>query len=123
MGESSNSLSIKLLLVGDSDVGKTCSILTLQGGDEYDLNAVECYDLSITMKSPSTGKSGKLVICVQDTAGDPSFDKIRQCYYTSSNNLVVMFFSLISKPSLESIKTKVKYNITITSLIDLNHNS
>lgn len=113
--EPTNTLTIKALLVGDSDVGKTCSILALQGSEEYDLNAVECYDLCITLKALDSNKSKKLVICVQDTAGDPSFDEIRQCYYSCSNNLVIMFFSLISKPSLDNIKIKVKYNFFINT--------
>lgn len=109
-----SSLTVRVLLVGDSDVGKTCSILTLQGGDEYDLSAVECYDLSVTLKSQKTNKSKKLLICVQDTAGDPSFDEIRHCYYSYPSNLVIMFFSLISKESLENIKTKVKNKNTFS---------
>ena len=109
MSDPSKPLVIKTLLVGDSDVGKTCSILALQGGGECDLNSVECYDLNITLKSPEAGQRPRgVTIYVQDTAGDPSFDDVRHRYFSLSNNLVIMFFSLVSKPSLESIKTKVK---------------
>ena len=108
MSEPSKPLIIKTLLIGDSDVGKTCSILALQGGGECDLNSVECYDLNITLKSPDSGQESKSVtIYVQDTAGDPSFDDVRHRYFSLPNNLVIMFFSLVSSSSLESIKTKV----------------
>lgn len=94
---------IKVILVGESGVGKSC--LLLKYTDDY-FN--DCYlstigvDFKIkTVEVPNTNKVAKLQ--VWDTAGQERFRNIVRAYYRNSH-AIVLCFDVTNRTSFERIK-------------------
>jgi len=93
---------VKLVVVGDGGVGKTCLLICYCKGDypkEYVPTVFDNYVVSLTA-------GGELVeLSLYDTAGQEEYDRLRPLSYANADVLLICF-SVMSSTSLENVKTK-----------------
>jgi len=96
---------LKLLLVGDSSVGKTSLLLRYTQGDFKDAvrNTVGV-DLKVKMVN-FRGK--KLKLTIWDTAGQERFRTLTSAYYRGAHGIVLVY-DISSRQSFEDIKEWLK---------------
>ena len=82
-------LLFKILLIGDSDVGKSC-ILFRFNDDEFNTTFIST--IGIDFKTKTVEMDGKLIKLQQwDTAGQERFDTISTSYYRGANGIVLVY--------------------------------
>ena len=97
-----NEMEIKLVVVGDGAVGKTC-MLYRYSKDEFPTNYVptvfDTYsvDLVVDMKS--------VRLNLWDTAGQEDYERLRPLSYPGAQ-VFLLCFSLINKASLANVETQ-----------------
>ena len=108
----------KILILGDSTVGKTC-LLTRYSDNTFSETYLSTIGVDYKLKNVSleNGKIAKLQIW--DTAGQDRFRSIAKNYYKGANGIIVLY-SVTDKRSftnvkiwINQIKTEVKENVTI----------
>lgn len=95
--------SIKLVVVGDGAVGKTCLLYVYNKGEfpeEYVPTVFENAAKSTTFK----GKP--VTLRLFDTAGQEEYDRLRPLSYPGSN-LVLLCFSVANRNTFDAISSKV----------------
>jgi len=94
--------SIKVTVVGDVGVGKTCLLITYTTQTFPGEQSPKTYD----HYSSNVLIDGKPInLSLWDTAGQAEFDKLRpQCY--AQTDLFIVCFSLTEPNTLESVRTK-----------------
>ena len=95
--------SIKLVVVGDGAVGKTCLLYVYNKGEfpeEYVPTVFENAAKSTTFK----GKP--VTLRLFDTAGQEEYDRLRPLSYPGSN-LVLLCFSVANRTTFDAISSKV----------------
>ena len=93
----------KLVLIGDSGVGKTCLISRFISG-QFDANVTSTNGASYASKKvefPELGKS--LVLDIWDTAGQEKFRSMGRHFYQNSN-IIVIVFDITRKETFDNIK-------------------
>ena len=94
---------IKIVVVGDSAVGKTCLLLVYANNsfpEDYVPTVFENYAKII--KDPV---HGDIVMDLWDTAGQEDYDRLRPLSYPGCDT-VFMCYSVISKQSLQNVEKK-----------------
>jgi len=102
MSDGNDPLKIKLVVVGDGTVGKTCLLMCYCKGEvpkEYVPTVFENFVVSLT----AGGKMTELVLF--DTAGQEEYDRLRPLSYANAN-VILICFSLVSHTSLQNVKIK-----------------
>jgi len=97
-----NATRIKLVVVGDGAVGKTClliSFATDKFPEEYIPTVFENYTAPMSLNGES------ILLHLWDTAGQEEYDRLRPLSYPGSD-IVLLCFSLAHKPSYDAIKVK-----------------
>jgi len=93
---------IKLVVVGDGAVGKTCLLIAYCKGDvpkDYVPTVFDNYVVSLTA-------GGEMIeLSLYDTAGQEEYDRLRPLSYANADVLLICF-SVMSPTSLENVKTK-----------------
>ena len=91
---------LKMLLVGDTSVGKSCILLRL-ADDEFVNDYISTIGVDFKIK---TIRDGKEVIKLQiwDTAGQERFRNITSSYYRGANGIIVVF-DLTSVKSFKNV--------------------
>eukprot|EP01087_Luapelamoeba_hula_P011020 TRINITY_DN295_c0_g1_i1.p1 TRINITY_DN295_c0_g1~~TRINITY_DN295_c0_g1_i1.p1 ORF type:complete len:202 (+),score=32.75 TRINITY_DN295_c0_g1_i1:279-884(+) len=95
-------LKIKLVVVGDGTVGKTCLLMCYCKGEvpkEYVPTVFENFVVSLT----AGGRMTELVLF--DTAGQEEYDRLRPLSYANAN-VILICFSLMSRTSLNNVNIK-----------------
>ncbi|CAD8180040.1 unnamed protein product [Paramecium octaurelia] len=95
-------LSIKLVVIGDGSVGKTCILLsytTDKFPTEYVPTVFENYITSVSL-------DGKQInLSLWDTAGQETYDKLRTLSYSQADVFLIVF-SVVDKSSFDNAKNK-----------------
>eukprot|EP00211_Chloroparvula_japonica_P016738 CAMPEP_0119124192 /NCGR_PEP_ID=MMETSP1310-20130426/3875_1 /TAXON_ID=464262 /ORGANISM="Genus nov. species nov., Strain RCC2339" /LENGTH=276 /DNA_ID=CAMNT_0007114107 /DNA_START=219 /DNA_END=1049 /DNA_ORIENTATION=+ len=93
---------IKLVVVGDGAVGKTCLLITFATGEfpvEYVPTVFENYSARMKINDKS------VFLHLWDTAGQEDYDRLRPLSYPDSD-IVLLCFSTTSKNSYDSVLEK-----------------
>ena len=92
----------KILILGDSSVGKTC-FLTRYADNTFQEAHMSTIGIDYKLKNVQTenGKVAKLQIW--DTAGQDRFRSITKNYYKGANGIIVIF-SVTDKKSFDNVK-------------------
>jgi Ras-related protein Rab-1A len=102
MVSSSNDIIYKILLLGDSSVGKTCLLLRYVE-DTYTANHISTIGVDYKMKLVSTNDNKVIKLQIWDTAGQDRFRCITKNYYRGSNG-IMLIYDITSTSSFQNIK-------------------
>lgn len=95
----------KILLVGDSGVGKTCILLRFTAGEfREDTRNTVGVDLKVKMVH-ARGK--KLKLTIWDTAGQERFRTLTSAYYRGAHGIVLVY-DVTSRESFENVQHWLK---------------
>ena len=95
----------KILLLGDSSVGKTCLLLRYTEWSFQDIHMVTIgLDYRLKLMKLKSGKDIKLQIW--DTAGQDRFRALTKNYYKGSHG-ILLIYDVTNVQSLENVKTWV----------------
>lgn len=101
----------KVILVGESGVGKTCIIIRFVN-DEYNCNLVSTRGASFADKVIEfKDYNKKIQFEVWDTAGQEKYRGLNKIFYKDAN-IVILVYDITDKKSFEEIKN-FWYNQTI----------
>lgn len=89
MAKKTYDLLFKLLLIGDSGVGKTC-ILFRFSDDAFHTTFISTIGIDFKIKTIEL-KGKKIKLQIWDTAGQERFRTITQSYYRSANGVVIVY--------------------------------
>jgi Ras-related protein Rab-8A len=98
--ESNNSYTVKLIIIGDSGVGKT-NLLMQYCDSEFKINYVPTIGVDFKIKTVNLDGC-KLKLQIWDTAGQERFKTVNQAYYKGSAG-IVMVYSMTDPSSFENI--------------------
>uniref|UniRef100_A0A1I8EB03 Rab family protein 10 n=1 Tax=Wuchereria bancrofti TaxID=6293 RepID=A0A1I8EB03_WUCBA len=91
MAKKQYDLLFKLLLIGDSGVGKTC-ILYRFSDDAFNTTFISTIGIDFKIKTIELkGKKIKLQICLKDTAGQERFHTITTSYYRGAMGIMLVY--------------------------------
>ena len=90
----------KVLMIGDSGVGKTCLLQRFDKG-EFRANTLPTIAIDFSVKSVSVG-SKKLKMQIWDTAGQEKYNTLTSSFFKSTNGVLVVF-ALDSRASFNSV--------------------
>ena len=93
---------IKILLLGDSGVGKT-SILLRYVEEKYEQNCVSTIGIDYKIKDLEY-KNFKIKLQIWDTSGEERYKSITQNFYRNTDCLFIVF-DITKKKTFDSIKT------------------
>ena len=94
-------INIKILLIGDSSVGKT-SILLRYVDDEFSEGYVSTIGIEYKIKT-ITINNKKVIMRIWDTSGQERYRSITQNFYRNANG-ILFIFDIANKESFDSIK-------------------
>jgi len=98
----SSATRIKLVVVGDGAVGKTCLLISF-ASDRFPVDYVPTVFENYTAQMKI--HSDPVLLHLWDTAGQEEYDRLRPLSYPGSD-VVILCFSLCHKPSYDAIKIK-----------------
>jgi len=99
-----NDYTFKLVLVGDSSVGKSC-LMTRFVEDRY--SDIHLSTIGIDFKTVTTMLEGKIVkLHIWDTAGQERFAQVTTHYYRGADGAIVVY-DVSNKKSFESVESWV----------------
>jgi len=96
---------LKLLVVGDGAVGKTCALVTYATNEFPEEYVPTVFD----NRSIETTYEGKSVLLqLWDTAGQEDYDRLRPLSYPGSD-IILLCYSTVNQASYEAITEKVRF--------------
>ena len=95
-------LPYKVLILGDSTVGKTC-FLVRYVDDSFDDSTLLSVGMDYRLKNVKTEDGTKVKLQIWDTCGQERYRSISKNYYKGAN-AIILVFSLIDKKSFESVE-------------------
>ena len=123
--ESNEEIEYKLILLGDTSVGKTCLFKKLTTGVFMDKNVstvgIDRRTIKIPCEFVENGKKfiKTVIINLTDTAGQERFKAITKTYYKGSDGAVLLY-DITDKKSFEHVKDWIESIKTSASTIDNN---
>ncbi len=123
--ESNEEIEYKLILLGDTSVGKTCLFKKLTTGVFMDKNVstvgIDRRTIKIPCEFVENGKKiiKTVIINLTDTAGQERFKAITKSYYKGSDGAVLLY-DITDKKSFEHVKDWIESIKTSASTIDNN---
>ena len=103
-------LMIKIIIIGDSGVGKTCLLLRFSE-DNFNMNHISTIgwlNIGIDFKIKTINVDGKNIkLQIWDTAGQDRFRTITQTYYKGVNGIILAYDSN-DETSFKNIKNWIK---------------
>ena len=97
--------SIKIILVGSMEVGKTCLISHYQTGKFLSDIPSTCGSSYIQIKKTIKGK--KYNLNLWDTAGQEKYDSLTKIF-TKNANIVILVYSIVDKKSFQALNKWLK---------------
>jgi len=101
------SISLKLVVVGDGAVGKTCLLISYAKGEflasEYVPTIFDNY--VVELDASAGGAKKKIELGLWDTAGQEEYDRIRPLSYPDSS-VFLLCFSVVNKVSFQNVLDK-----------------
>mgnify|MGYP002831969713 CR=1 FL=1 len=95
----------KLILIGDSGVGKSCLLLRF-ADDTFTESHISTIGVDFKIRTINLdGKTIKLQIW--DTAGQEDYDRLRPLSYPQTDVFLICF-SIVSPPSFDNVRAKVR---------------
>jgi len=101
-GNDEYAYQLKLLIVGDGAVGKTCALVTY-ATNEFPEDYVPTVFDNRTMEVKYEGKS--VLLQLWDTAGQEDYDRLRPLSYPGSD-VILLCYSTVSEGSYEAVTEK-----------------
>jgi len=98
----STAMRIKLVVVGDGAVGKTCLLISYSS-DRFPVDYVPTVFENYTAQMKLNDEA--VLLHLWDTAGQEEYDRLRPLSYPGAD-LIFLCFSLVHKPSYDAIKIK-----------------
>ena len=123
--DSKDEIEYKLILLGDTSVGKTCLFKKLTTGIFMDKNVStvgidrRTITVDIDVEENNEKVSKKIILNIIDTAGEERFKAITKTYYKGSDGAVLLN-DITEKKSFEHINTWIVSIKTSASDIDYN---
>ena len=96
----------KILLLGDSSVGKTCFLMRYTDNTYQEIH-MSTIGIDNKFKDVELEDGKKVKIQIWDTAGQDRFRSITRNYYKGANG-IVLIFDVTNKKSYENVKNWVK---------------
>lgn len=124
--ESNEEIEYKLILLGDTSVGKTCLFKKLTTGVFMDKNVstvgIDRRTIKIPCEFEENGKKiiKTVIINLTDTAGQERFKAITKTYYKGSDGAVLLY-DITDKKSFEHVKDWIESIKTSASTIENNN--
>ena len=100
MNDEDNLLEIKMILLGDSAVGKT-SIINRYVDDKFSGNIITSTTMTFTQKILTINKQN-VQLNIWDTVGQEKFRALSKLFFKDTK-IVVLVYSIIAKKSFESL--------------------
>lgn len=106
---SENKITYKMIIVGDSAVGKTCIFKKITSGDfsEKSISTIGVDRRTLNFTINSEGKEIEIDVQLWDTAGQERFRSITSSYYKSSQGLLLMY-DITRKETFDNIENWIK---------------
>ena len=123
--DSKDDIEYKLILLGDTSVGKTCLFKKLTTGLFMDKNVStvgidrRTITIDIDVEENNQKVSKKIILNLIDTAGEERFKAITKTYYKGSDGAVLLY-DITEKKSFDHINTWIESIKTSASDIDYN---
>ena len=123
--DSKDDIEYKLILLGDTSVGKTCLFKKLTTGIFMDKNVStvgidrRTITVDIDVEENNEKVSKKIILNIIDTAGEERFKAITKTYYKGSDGAVLLY-DITEKKSFDHINTWIESIKTTASDIDYN---
>jgi Ras-related protein Rab-1A len=96
-----NEIDLKILLVGDTSVGKT-SILSKYIDDIFEENHISTIGVEYKVKSLCVNER-KIKLCIWDSSGQDRFRSITQSFFRNADG-ILFIFDLTEKNTFEGVK-------------------
>ncbi|AYV75487.1 MAG: GTP-binding protein YPTC1 [Terrestrivirus sp.] len=93
----------KLLLIGDSGVGKSCILLRFADND-YTSNYISTIGVDFKIRTISTNNGKKAKLQIWDTAGQERFRTITSSYYRGAHGIIIVY-DITNKESFDNVQT------------------
>ncbi len=123
--DSNDEIEYKLILLGDTSVGKTCLFKKLKTGIFLDKNVstvgIDRRTIKVNYNFEKNGKTieKEVIINLTDTAGQERFKAITKTYYKSSDGAVLLY-DITDKKSFDHLKDWIESIKTSATGIDFN---
>ena len=110
MSENPKKITYKIIIIGDSAVGKTCVFKKISSNtfNEKSISTIgmDRRTLTFTIKN-SQGKNLEAEVQLWDTAGQERFRSITTSYYKSSQGLILMY-DITKRESFEGVENWIQ---------------
>ena len=110
MSENTDKITYKMIIIGDSAVGKTCIFKKITSGtfNEKSISTIgmDRRTLAFTIKN-SEGNDIEVEVQLWDTAGQERFRSITTSYYKSSQGLILMY-DITKKESFDNVENWIE---------------
>ena len=126
--ESNDDIEYKIILLGDTSVGKTCLFKKITTGQFIDRNVstvgIDRRTIKVKCDFEEDGKkvSKNVIINLTDTAGQERFKAITKSYYKGSD-AAILLYDITERKTFEHIKEWIESIKNTASTIDYNNYS
>jgi len=106
MADEEDALQIKLVVVGDGAIGKTCLLIGYEK-DEFPTDYIPTVFENVTLDKEMNinGQTQSISLDLWDTAGQEEFDRLRHLAYRETD-IYLLCFSVVSDASFHNLQSR-----------------